>query len=129
MRDIPKQLVASYVHAAGLVPTLALAASTGEVYSPAAVALLDAIMDPAITAIDLDMPEYQQGVAVLVGYGVIQQSHVDAIEALYVAPEIFTFTAIVNGTFVFTGDRGTQQSVPATAESSTPLILERMNRG
>jgi len=122
VRDLPKELVAAYVHGAGLVPVLALAASTGEVYSPAAVALLDAIMDPAIRAIDLDDPQYQQGVAALVGYGVIDQAHADAIEALYVAPEAFVFTAIVNGLAVYTGDRGTQRSIPVGPNFTPEMI-------
>ena len=52
-----------------------------------------------ITYIDLDLPEYQQGVAALVGYGIVAQADADAIEALYVAPTEWTYvSAVADGT-------------------------------
>ena len=122
MRDIPKSTVAALVHDRGLLAALINAAASGTEIAPAARALIDAIMNPVITAIDLDDPQYQQGVAGLVAYGVITQSDADAVEALYVAQEVFTFTAIINGLAVYTGDRGTQRSIPVGPNFTPEMI-------
>lgn len=99
MRDVPKGLVGDYIHQTGLAPAIIVAAASGEPYAPAASGLLDAILNISITKIDLDDAQYQQGVAALVGYGIIAQADADAIESLYVTPTEWTYvTAVADGT-------------------------------
>jgi hypothetical protein len=83
MRDIPKAQVAALVHDRGLLAGLIAAAASGTEIAPAASALIAAVMDQSITAIDLDDPQYQAGVAGLVAYGVITQADADAVGALF----------------------------------------------
>ena len=125
MRDVSKTLIAAYVHGAGLVGVLAGAAASGQVYAPVASALIDAIMDPMIRAIDLDDAQYQQGIAALVGYGIISQVHADAIEALYVQPKQWHVLEQTERGWVIESEDGIQELIQADPSD----IIARRNQG
>jgi hypothetical protein len=122
VRDVPKAQVATYVLSAGLLPALTKAAASKDPWAPAAQEILRVVFDQGLSFIDIDHADWLAGSAGLVFGGVIQQSDVDGIEALYVAPEVFTFTAIIHGLAVYTGDRGTQRSIPVGPNFSPEMI-------
>lgn len=121
-QDIPKDLVASVIYERKLLPKLIEAASSGLEVAPVASYLIDSIMNPSIRFIPLDDPQYIMGVAGLIAYGFITQEDADTVEALYVVPEVFTFSCIVNGLAVYVGDRGTQRSIPVGPNFNSEMI-------
>ena len=129
MRDVPKQLIAALVHERGLLTGLINAADSGTAVAPAALALLKAVMDPGITAIDLDDPQYQQGVAGLVAYGVITQSDADAVESLYVAPIQWAIESVASDHVIIVSDTGTREKITLLVASDISSILARRNEG